>query len=278
MLFAWMIAAFGWRTSFLAAAAVTVALGAVWFFYVRDRPGQHPSARESPDVPLPEVADRFEAHKPTPWRALLTDKNLILLTLGYFAVGYFQYIFFYWMYYYLGEIRGLESSESTVYSTTLFLMFGMMMSIGGWVSNRMAAGFGRKLGLRLGGVSGLVLSAVLLCAGANTDETLAAVALMSLALGCSGVSDVTFWAATIDVAGEEVGAACGILNAGGNVGGLIAPVSTPYIAARAGWSWGLYFGSAMALVGSLTWLGVACTRTIVVPVKAGRKTGVEMDG
>ena len=61
---------------------------------------------------------------------------------------------------------------------------------------------------------GLALSAVLLYAGANTNETVTAVTLMSLALGCSRVSDVTFWAATIDVPGEEVGAACGILNAG----------------------------------------------------------------
>ena len=104
VLFAWMIAAIGWRASFLAAAAATAALGAAWFSYVRDRPGQHPLIRESLDVPLPEVADRVETHKPTPWRALLTDKNLIFLTLGYFAVGYFQYIFFYWMYYYLGDL------------------------------------------------------------------------------------------------------------------------------------------------------------------------------
>jgi dipeptide/tripeptide permease len=37
--------------------------------------------------------------------------------------------------------------------------------------------------------------------------------------------------------------------AGGNVGGFLAPVLTPYIASQAGWSWGLYAGSLMALVG-----------------------------
>ena len=33
-----------------------------------------------------------------------------------------------------------------------------------------------------------------------------------------------FWASAIDIGGKQVGAACGILNAGGNVGGFIAPV------------------------------------------------------
>jgi len=51
--------------------------------------------------------------------------------------------------------------------------------------------------------------------------------------------------------GEQVGAACGILNAGGNIGGFLAPVLTPYIASQAGWSWGLYAGSLMAIVGVL---------------------------
>ena len=55
--------------------------------------------------------------------------------------------------------------------------------------------------------------------------------------GCSGVSDGTFWAATIDVSGEEVGAACGILNAGGNVGGLrLPPVCPPSALGCAGLS------------------------------------------
>jgi dipeptide/tripeptide permease len=45
-----------------------------------------------------------------------------------------------------------------------------------------------------------------------------------------------------------VGAACGILNFGGNLGGFFAPILTPYIASRAGWSWGLYTGSLIDIV------------------------------
>ncbi|MGH8694611.1 MAG: MFS transporter, partial [Burkholderiales bacterium] len=92
--------------------------------------------------------------------------------------------------------------------------------------------------------------------------TVAAVGLMSLALGFASCSDVAFWAAMIDVSGNEVGAAGGILNTGGNVGGSFAPVMTAVIAGRAGWSWGLYFGSFMAIAGMLTWMWVDPTRKI----------------
>jgi dipeptide/tripeptide permease len=59
----------------------------------------------------------------------------------------------------------------------------------------------------------------------------------------------TFWSLAIDVGGPRVGATCGILNFGGNLGGFVAPILTPYIASRAGWSWGLYTGSLIVMTG-----------------------------
>ena len=46
-----------------------------------------------------------------------------------------------------------------------------------------------------------------------------------------------------------MGAASSILNTGAQVGGFFAPILTPYIASRAGWSWGLYVGSMVAMSG-----------------------------
>jgi MFS family permease len=51
------------------------------------------------------------------------------------------------------------------------------------------------------------------------------------------------------MAGERVGAASSILNTGAQVGGVFAPILTPYIASRAGWSWGLYVGNLVAMSG-----------------------------
>jgi ACS family glucarate transporter-like MFS transporter len=262
LLFTWLIIRVGWRLSFCVAAAATAALGLGWFTYTRDHPAEHSSLHSAEGATSTTESDFAQTDGKAPWRILLTNKNLLLLTLGYFTVGYFQYIIFYWMYYYLGEIRHLSANQSAVYTTTLFLTFGSMMSIGGWISDRVVSRYGRKAGYRIVGASGLGLSAVLLYAGVNMTDTTTAVALMSLALGCSAVSDVTFWAAAIEVAGQEVGSACGIVNTGGNVGGLIAPITSPLIAASLGWSSALYFGSGMAAVGLLTWLYVDASRTI----------------
>ena len=105
-------------------------------------------------------------------------------------------------------------------------------------------------------VTSVVLATLLLFAGINVSQTLTAVILMSLSLGCSACCDVAFWAATIHIAGAEVGAATGILNTGSNIGGSFAPILTAFIASRIGWSWGLYFGCFMALAGATVWFWV----------------------
>jgi MFS transporter, ACS family, glucarate transporter len=262
VLFAMLIAGIGWRISFCLAAVITATLGIFWFLYTRDTPAEHPALHGMREAEITSPRRAFLSQPAAPWRLLAMNKNVILLTIGYFMVGYFQYIFFYWIYYYLGEIRRLTVSQSAGYTTALFLTFGFMMSAGGWISDQMVSRYGRKAGYRIVGASGLGLSAALLYVGVNAREIHVAVALMCLALGCSAISDVTFWAAAIAVGGQEVGATCGILNAGGNIGGLVSPIASPLIAASLGWPVALYFGSAMAGIGMLTWFWINVTRAI----------------
>src|SRR5256886_7054185 len=51
-----------------------------------------------------------------------------------------------------------------------------------------------------------------------------------------------------------------ILNTGGNLGGLFAPVLTPFIASKVGWSWGLYAGSLIVMIGVATWFFIGTDR------------------
>jgi MFS family permease len=239
MLFSWLIGVFQWRVSFVMAGVATAALGAVWFWAVRDYPaGVHPGVSRS-------VAVRPR----TAWRALFTNRNLMLLTLAYFSMGYFQYIFFYWIYYYFGQVRQLGASQSAVYTTIIFITMGIMMPVGGWISDRLTRSYGAGFGRRVVPMAGLTMGALLLYTGTIVSEIAVVVVSLSLATGFASWCEGPFWASTIEVAGTQVGAACGILNTGGNVGGFLAPVLTPYIASLAGWSWGLYAGSLMALVG-----------------------------
>ncbi|MBM3725328.1 MAG: MFS transporter [Acidobacteria bacterium] len=239
MLVTALIAWVGWRVSFAAAGAVTVAAGLAWWLAAGGTEGHGAVA-----------GSRVE------WGGLLRNTNLRWLTFGYFAVDYFEYIFFYWIYYYLGEVKKLPAQDTAFYATWPFVAWMLLMPAGGWMADRLVVRLGRGRGLKAVGVGGLALSAVCLFAGVGASDLVTSVVLMSLALGFCAASDVVFWTATLEIAGKDTGAACGILNMGGNIGGILAPALTPLIAARWGWEWGLYAGGLVALGGLAAWFGV----------------------
>jgi len=263
LLFSWMITHYGWRVSFCLAAVATTALAIVWFWYVRDYPHEQPKGGDKEHFLRGEGA-AIQANKPAsiPWRRLLTDRNLMLLTVAYSTLGYFEYMFFYWIYYYFGRIRQMGSSRTAICTTVLFLTFTVMTPLGGWISDYLSKVYGSKAGRRIVPIVGLSLGAVLLCLGIDTNGTIPVVILMSMAMGFASLSEAPFWASTIDVGDKHVGAACGILNTGSNIGGFIAPILTPYIASNAGWAWGLYAASLIVLLGVLAWLFIDPTRKI----------------
>ena len=240
VLFSRLIGWIGWRPSFLLAAAVTLALMFAWFFIVPDDAPREPK--------------RLSAR--AAWGKLLTDRDLLVLTSGYFMLNYFEYIFFYWIYYYFGEIRKMGVEMAALATTIMFVSMAVMSPLGGWMSDRVGKRIGRRMGRRSVSMAGMALSAVLLFWGASGVGVAATVALLALALGCCTMAEGPYWATAIDLGGDQAGASCGILNMGGNIGGMLAPVITPLIAIRFGWAGGLYFASFLVLVGVATWLWV----------------------
>ncbi len=238
---------FGWRSAFLLAGTVSVLFGLVWYMLARDK-NEHSG-------PAPR-AD---------WKALLRNRNLMLLTIGFTALDYFEYIFFYWTFYYFGEIRKLPAAESAAYTTALYVTWLVLTPLGGKTSDWLSARYGRTNGLRMAAMGFLSLSAVMLFFGAGMEETMPAVILICLSFGFASCADVNFWAATIEYAGTQAGAAGGIMNAGGNLGGAIAPILTPVIAAKYGWAAGLYVGSLMAMVGVVVWIWMKPVRPDAPP-------------
>jgi nitrate/nitrite transporter NarK len=100
-------------------------------------------------------------------------------------------------------------------------------------------------------LSGLTIGALLLYLGVSTSDSGAATVLLALAVGFASFCEGPFWTMAIDIGGPQAGAAGGIMNAGGNIGGFFSPVLTPLVAKYFGWSCGLYTGSAMVVLGAV---------------------------
>lgn len=239
LLFAYLIGELGWRSPFWMAALITTFAFLLWYAVVRDHP---PGAK----------AATAGARAKSSWKQLARNRNLAWLTWGYFCLNYFEYIFFYWLYYYFGQVRHFTATQTSQFTSITFVAMAVMTPLGGWVSDHIGDRR-RRAGRKWVAMAGMTLSAGLLCAGASGFGVTATVAMLALSLGFAASAEGPFWSTAIDISGENVGAACGILNTGGNLGGMLAPFITPLIATRFGWAGGLYFGCLIVLISAATW-------------------------
>jgi nitrate/nitrite transporter NarK len=239
-LFGVMIDWLDWPSAFVVMGVVTLILGLVWSILAADAPEPKEALEELPDVP-------------TAWHALLQHPGLMLVTLSYAAVGYFQYMFFYWMNYYFETVLELPAQRSHFYAAIPPLAMAVGMPLGGWLSDRLEHARGTPSSRKIVPMLGMSAGAVLLFVGVYAREPAWIVTWFSLALGAVGMAEGPSWATAVELGGRRGGAAAGILNFGGNAGGFLAPIVTPWIGQHYGWPPAVALGGLICLSGVLAW-------------------------
>lgn len=247
--FGFLIDQLGWSGAFIAAGTATAAIGLLWTAFM-------PAQPFAPLAVSPQTMPRNEPPSSTIRTGFFQrNKNLLLLTASYAAVGYFQYLFFYWMHYYFQEVLKLGDAESRRYATFPPLAMALCMPLGGWLSDRVQLLFGWRAARGGLAAAAMTSSAILLLLGVQATQPTWIVIWMSLALGVLGMLEGPFWVTAVEIGGRRGGLSAGIFNTGGNVGGIIAPIMTPWISDQLGYGWqtGLATGSAVCLIGAMFW-------------------------
>ncbi len=262
-----------WPGAFLIAALVTLVLTVVW---ARWAPPVALKPRATSRLVHLAEADRARRGNPPQsrmvWRRLLGHRSLILLTLSYGAVGYFQYLFFYWMTYYFEKILELPSTTSRSYAAIPPLAMALGMPLGGWLSDRLELTFGRRRGRRIVPTTGMFVGGLLLAIGVFAQEPVWIVTWFSLALGAVGAAEGPFWVTAVELGGHNGGRSAAVFNTGGNLGGLVAPVLTPWVGQHYGWPWAIGLGALVCFLGVVFWLGIDPDQTLRETGPAARQT------
>ena len=238
MVFGALIDRFDWPVAFVVTATATTALGLLWFWTTRNFPRG--------------IAGQGQVVR----TAGLGSRSLVLLTLSYAAIGYFQYLFFYWMHYYFDTVLGLGKMESRFFAGLPIFAMAITMPLGGWLSARLQAKRGWRVSRVWVAGLGMFGAAVFLVAGILVQAHPWTVIAFTLALASLGLSEAAFWQTAIELGGARGGTAAALMNTGGNGIGLLAPLLTPFIAARLGWQAGLGMGVIVVLAGALCWLWI----------------------
>jgi ACS family glucarate transporter-like MFS transporter len=100
------------------------------------------------------------------------------------------------------------------------------------------------------------LAALFLMTGSVVAHVRLAIGLIALAAGFTGFAVVTWWATTVDLTRRYAGSVAGLMNTAGNLGGVLSPTLTPYLAKRFGWVAALGVAAGAALLAGLFWFFV----------------------
>jgi ACS family glucarate transporter-like MFS transporter len=114
----------------------------------------------------------------------------------------------------------------------------------------------------------LPAAALLLFLAVDAGSPYVAVAALTLCFAAIEMTEGPFWAAVMEVARADTMAATGVLNTGGNIGGIVATPIIAYLSAQHYWTAAFLLGSVFALTGAATWLLVDPTRRMAPAVGA----------
>ncbi len=248
-----LTAAVGWRLAILWTALPAVLLTAGWWWYGRDCPQQHP--RVTPG----ELAE-LDSAPPAPPLTLarmgqvLRNRNILLLTGSYLCMNFVFYMISFWSFLYLVEQRKLTGLESGLLAMIPWIGAAAGAAIGGIFADRLAVRFGATRGYRLLPLVSLPLGAVMLVAIPATGSVAIAVVALTLAFFAMEINEGPYWAATMSIARADTGAATGVLNTGGNVGGIICQPVVAALVAGGHWNIAWISGAVFALVAAALWL------------------------
>jgi len=244
----------GWRGSFAATAPAAFVLAALWWWYSRDDPADHPAVSPTELARINEGRPPRTVHEERGvWKRLIGNRDVLMITVAYFCANYVFYFFFNSLFFYLVEARHFQLMEGGYLSAAPWMTGAVGAVIGGFWCDHLTKRVGIRWGCRLPSVIGLVAAALFGLAAAMATGPYMAVALLSLCLAGQQFTDSAAWAATTSISGRHAGTGCGIMNIGGNVVGGVQALLVPLTVREFGWVAAIGTGSALALLGAALW-------------------------
>ena len=255
----------GWPASFYVLSAVGLLLAGFWLRYGSDTPetNLHVSAEELTII-RSDSSPRAAVEKRVPYTALLKNRRVWCLALSYGVAGYPSYVFFTWFFLYVVNVRGVDLRAGGYWSALPSIAVALGTIIGGRISDRLTLRFGKGPGRLTIALGGAASAALLIMVGARVENAGIAVVLLSLGAGFHLFGQVASWAGAIDLASSRAATLFGIMNTLAQGAGAIAPVLTPVIAARFGWTAALDFAAALAALAGILWIFVRPERPVAL--------------
>ncbi|PZU08779.1 MFS transporter [Sphingomonas sp.] len=260
-----LIVDFGWRMPFLLFAGVGLAWALLWFVYYRDAPRDHPRTNDAERAMIENALGAGRERAKVPWRHLLANPQLWVLSAMYFCYAYCINIFLTWFPKYLHDARGFDIAVMGLFAS-MPLMAGVVGDLaGGWASDHLVKkGAGLKMARRAVAVVGFVTAAVAIPLAAGITDPIASILCFCIALFGLELTVGVSWAVALDVGGEFAGSVSAVMNTLGNLGAAIAAAITGYIVSVSGWFSAFMVLAVLCLIAAALFLKIDASRRLYV--------------
>ena len=258
-LIAVLMALFGWQWALVWANVPVLAVILIWARYGRNSPAEHPSVSgaelEELEVQRREGASEAAAGSGAGGlRALLTSRDMLLLTFSYLCLNYCFYLLANWVFLYLIQERHFALLEGGWLAGLPPLAAAFGSGLGGVLTSRLLHRHGARRGLHRLPLLTMPAAGLLIFLAVHAASPYLAVAALTLAYGCVEANEGPYWAAAMYLGRADAMAAGGILNTGGNAGGLIATPLVGYLSSRGQWTTAFVLGTVLACASAAAWL------------------------
>jgi ACS family glucarate transporter-like MFS transporter len=266
-LVSWLMVHLRWRSTLAITSVTAPALVAVWWRYAKDHPQEHTGVNATELAVIGHPAGDTAVSRPSAgtWKLLLRSGQAWRLFAAYACECYLGYLFIWWCYIYFVEVRKFTLISGGIATAAPFILGTISTPTAGFLSDRMVVKLGPRRGRQIVPMIALTGAGILAFAGVRVASAGLAVLLLSVGAALTWMNEGPIWAGMTDLAAPIAGVAGGFLNTGGNLGGALAALLTPWIAKELGWSIAFGVASLCALAGAALWIGFDPNRPVVAP-------------
>jgi len=191
---------------------------------------------------------------------------------SFFCTNYLFYLFMTWLPTYFVRGRGLQLHQGAFYASLPYIVAIFTYPIGGYLADRASARFGQNLGRKLIPVIGMVSAGCLLILGSQAENASTAVTLISGSNGLLCLTMGGYYSMPMIFSRKNAGKITGLWATFATVGGITAPLLTGMVVDAYGYTYALFLGAALSILGSII-LSLTCT---VAPIRPKAKPAVAL--
>ena len=258
-----VIIAFGWRIAFYLLGSLGFIWAVVWYFWFRNYPAQMKGIKEAEIKEIGVGAVQLKKVK-TPWKVILSKRQFWILLSMYWFYAWGSWFFFSWFPTFMEQGRGFSKSQLTYAIAVPFLMSMIGNIAGGYLSDKLSIKYGLKIGRRVLGVTGLVVSAVFMFLAGFIPGKVEVFVFLSLCFGVIDLMLPSAWAICIDIGKELGGTISAAMNTAGNLGGFVCAIVFGYLVKYTGnYNFPLYVIAGMLLISAFLFTRLDASKPLI---------------